>query len=41
MAWANASGIIVGNAVDGVSYLDPLSNATRAQVATIFMRFEG
>ena len=41
MAWANASGIIVGNAVDGVNYLDPLSSATRAQVATIFMRFEG
>ena len=39
MAWANASGIIKGDSVDGVNYLDPLSSATREQAAAILMRF--
>lgn len=39
MAWANANGLIQGNPVDGINYLDPLGNATRAQAATILMRF--
>ena len=39
MAWANANGLVQGDLVDGVNYLDPLGNATRAQAATILMRF--
>ena len=39
MAWANAAGLIRGVGVDGVDYLDPQGNATRAQAATILMRF--
>ena len=36
MTWANAEGLITGTAG---STLNPLGNATRAQVATILMRF--
>lgn len=39
MAWANANGLIKGDNVGGVDYLDPLGNTTRAQAATILMRF--
>lgn len=39
MAWAYAAGLISGNVIDGVTCLDPLGNATRAQVAAILMRF--
>lgn len=39
MAWANAAGLIKGNNVGGVDYLDPQGNATRAQIAAILMRF--
>ena len=39
MAWANAAGLIRGVGVDGVDYLDPQGNTTRAQAATILMRF--
>ncbi len=36
MTWANAEGLVTGTAGDT---LNPLGNATRAQVATILMRF--
>ncbi len=39
MIWANGAGLITGNVVNDVTCLDPLGNATRAQVATILMRF--
>ena len=39
MAWANASGLIMGDNVGGVDYLDPLGSAIRAQAAVILMRF--
>lgn len=39
MTWANGAGLVKGNSRDGVNYLDPWGNATRAQVATILMRF--
>ena len=37
MAWAIANGIIKGV---GNNRLDPLGNATRAQLATMLMRFD-
>ena len=40
VAWANAVGLIQGDAEnDGVIYLRPAATATRAQAATILMRF--
>lgn len=40
-SWANATGLITGTTFPGSSerWLDPQGNATRAQVATILMRF--
>lgn len=38
-SWAFAEGLITGSEVDSKVYLDPQGNATRAQVATILMRF--
>lgn len=38
-SWANAQGLIGGNNIGGVAHLDPAGKATRAQVATILMRF--
>ena len=37
--WAVGEKLINGNNINGVSCLDPQGNATRAQVATILMRF--
>ena len=40
MSWAVGNRLIVGNAHDnGLDYLDPNSSATRAQTATIIMRY--
>lgn len=39
LSWANAAGLITGTKINGTSYLDPQGEATRAQVATILMRF--
>ena len=39
MSWAVAEGLISGTKIDGKDYLDPKGNATRAQVATILMRY--
>ena len=39
MSWAVAEGLITGNKIGGKDYLDPKGNATRAQVATILMRY--
>ena len=40
MSWAVGNGLIVGNAHDnGPDYLDPNDSATRAQTATIIMRY--
>ena len=40
MSWAVGNGLIVGNAHDnGLDYLDPNGSATRAQTATIIMRY--
>ncbi len=39
LSWANAEGLINGSKVGATVYLDPQGNATRAQVATILMRF--
>ncbi len=39
MSWAVAEGLISGTKVGGKDYLDPKGNATRAQVATILMRY--
>ena len=39
LSWCIARGIINGSNEYGVTYLLPQGNATRAQVATIFMRF--
>ena len=40
ISWAVAAGIINGVDVDGVSYLQPLGTATRAQAAAIIQRFD-
>ena len=37
--WAVGAGLITGNVINGRTLLDPQGNATRAQVATILMRF--
>ncbi|MBR4308958.1 MAG: endonuclease [Oscillospiraceae bacterium] len=39
LQWAVAGGLINGISTQGVSYLRPQGSATRAQVATILMRF--
>ncbi len=39
LSWAVAHKYIVGTQTENGIYLDPLGNATRAQVATILMRF--
>lgn len=39
LSWANAAKLISGTANNGVTLLDPKGNATRAQVASILMRF--
>lgn len=39
MNWAVANGLITGNKSGGTVLLDPRSSATRAQVATILVRF--
>ena len=39
MLWAVGEGLISGTKIDGKDYLDPKGNATRAQVATILMRY--
>ena len=38
-SWAVGEKLITGNVIRGVSYLDPQGHATRAQVATILMRY--
>ena len=40
MRWAVENQIITGNAINGKAYIDPQGKATRAQIATIFMRSE-
>ena len=40
LAWANAEDLISGCMIGSVSYLKPLDNATRAQVAAILMRYQ-
>ena len=40
MGWAVENEIIAGNEIGGKDYLDPQGNATRAQIAIIFMRSE-
>lgn len=39
VSWANAAGLIVGDAQGGVNYLHPKNNTTRAQIAVILLRF--
>ena len=39
MTWAVGEGLISGTKIDGKDYLDPKGSATRAQVATILMRY--
>lgn len=39
MAWANAAELINGNKIDNTVFLQPKGNATRAQVATILIRY--
>ncbi len=39
MEWAYAEGLITGNKINGKVLLDPQGNATRAQIATILMRY--
>ncbi len=39
MTWAVGEGLISGTKIDGKDYLDPKGKATRAQVATILMRY--
>ena len=40
LAWANAEDLISGCMIGSISYLKPLENATRAQVAAILMRYQ-
>jgi len=40
IAWANGAGLIGGTNKGGKIVIDPLGNATRAQVATILMRYK-
>ena len=39
LSWAVKTGLVTGSAAGGKVYLEPRGNATRAQVATILMRF--
>ena len=39
LSWAVRTGLVTGSAAGGKVYLEPQGNATRAQVATILMRF--
>ena len=39
VSWAVGDGLITGTENNGVVVLDPRGNATRAQIATILMRF--
>ena len=39
MAWAVEEGIITGATVNNVTYINPLSSATREQIASIMMRY--
>ena len=39
LAWGVAAGLISGKLTDGITCLDPLGTATRAETATIFIRF--
>ena len=39
MKWAVGSGMIGGSKKDGKSYLNPKGKATRAESATMLMRF--
>ncbi|MBR2013128.1 MAG: S-layer homology domain-containing protein [Clostridia bacterium] len=39
MEWAYAEGLITGNSINGKVLLDPQGAATRAQIATILMRY--
>ncbi len=39
LSWATAEGLINGTSIGGTAYLDPQGNATRAQVATMMMRY--
>lgn len=39
MEWAYAEGLITGNSINGKVLLDPQGVATRAQIATILMRY--
>lgn len=39
MAWVNAEGLIIGNKIGETVLLQPQGDATRAQVAAIFVRF--
>ena len=39
LSWANAEQLIAGTSQNGATLLDPQGNATRAQVATILMRY--
>ena len=41
MRWAVASGLIGGTKINGTVYLDPLSGATRAQIAVMLSRYFG
>ena len=39
MVWATGTGLINGIAGDGTTILSPKTNASRAQIASIIMRF--
>ena len=39
LGWATRKGIINGVSAEGVTYLKPLANASRAQIASIIMRY--
>ena len=39
LGWATQKGIINGVSTEGVTYLKPLANASRAQIASIIMRY--
>lgn len=41
MSWANGTGLITGKPSNGIILLVPRGNATRAEVATILMRYFG
>ena len=39
LVWANQNGIVSGSEQNGKMYLNPRGNATRAEAATMFMRY--